>query len=221
MNVRNGLIIKDLLQLKSYKKSLILSIILYIFIALSQSDINGISTMLIIMLTIGFGMYSIATFNYDEIAKSDKFILSLPITRKDIIISKYIFVIGSTLLGGILSILLSLIMILIFTRNIPNILDLLSLGSGAVFGIGLIESIQIPCIYKWGAEKGRLHMFILIMFVSLVLGGISFVSFDVTSVSSVISKMEKILPFVLVAAIVLMYFISYKISYRIYNKKEI
>lgn len=221
MNIKKGLMVKDLLQLKSYKKSLIISILLYVCIALSQSDINRIGIMLVVMITLGFGMYSIATFNYDEVAKADKFILSLPLTRKEVVISKYIFVISSTLFGCILSIALSLIMTFIFTKSISNIFNILLIGIGSIFGIGLIESIQIPCIYKWGSEKGRLHMFILIMIIALFLGGISYIMFDMSIVSNIISSIEKLLPVALLIVIASMYFISYKVSYKIYSKKEV
>ncbi len=221
MNIIKGLMIKDLLQLKSYKKSLIISLVIYILIAMSQSNINGISGMLIIMLTLLFGMYSIASFNYDEVSKSDKFILTLPLTRKEIILSKYIFVIGSTILGCVFSLVISFLVTFIFTKSIPNILEFLYLGIGAIFGIGIIESIQIPCIYKWGAEKGRLQMFVLIILMSFLLGGISYLTFDMTNISNIINLIEKILPFILLILAVIMYFISYKVSYKIYIKKEV
>jgi len=95
------------------------------------------------------------------------------------------------------------------------------IGIGAIFGISVVEAIQIPCIYKWGAEKGRLNMFILVVLASLILGGISFVAFDITQVNNVISLIEKIIPIILLIAIFLVYFISYKVSYKIYSKKEL
>ena len=217
MNIIKGLMTKDLLQLKSYRKSLIVFIVLYFFIAISQSNIEGISAMLVVMLTLGFGMFSIATFNYDESSKADKYILTLPLTKKEVVLSKYAFCICSTLIGCIVGVILSFIITFIITKSMPNILDILSIGIGAIFGISVVEAIQIPCIYKWGAEKGRLNMFILVVLASLILGGISFVAFDITQVNNVISLIEKIIPIILLIAIFLVYFISYKVSCKVYS----
>ena len=87
MNNIKGLLVKDILQLKSYKKTLIFFII--IFILTSISNDGRIGSALIIMLTLGFGMFSIASFSYDETNKADKFILTLPLTKKEVVLSKY------------------------------------------------------------------------------------------------------------------------------------
>ena len=45
---------------------------------------------------------------------------------------------------------------------------------GGMFGIALIQSIQIPSIYKWGAEKGRIQMFVLVFGMVVIISGIAF-----------------------------------------------
>ena len=67
MSIIKGLVIKDLLQLKSYKKTLIIYILIFCISSLSLE--NGIENMLVVMLTLGLGMFSIASFNYDEFNK--------------------------------------------------------------------------------------------------------------------------------------------------------
>lgn len=219
MNIIKGLIVKDLLQLKSYKKSLIVFIIIYFFVAMSQSSTNGVSTMLIIMLTLGFGMFSIATFNYDESSKADKYILTLPLTRKEIVLSKYIFCICSTFFGCIIGTVLSVIVTFLFNHSLVYVWDILSISMGSLIGIGVVQSIQIPCIYKWGAEKGRLFMVILTALCASVLGGISFIIFDIDAIE--VNNLKEIIPIILLISTILIYFISYRISLKIYDKKEI
>lgn len=70
MNVIKGLLTKDLLQLRSYRKTLIIFIIIFIFTGISQETTKGIGVMVSVMLTFGFGMFSMATFNYDEQSKA-------------------------------------------------------------------------------------------------------------------------------------------------------
>ena len=66
MNVIKGLLTKDLLQLRSYRKTLIIFIIIFIFTGISQEKKKGICVIVSFILTFGFGMFSMATFNYDE-----------------------------------------------------------------------------------------------------------------------------------------------------------
>ena len=45
---------------------------------------------------------------------------------------------------------------------------------GGIFGISFLQAVQIPSMYKWGAEKGRIQMFILVLIIVAMLGGIYF-----------------------------------------------
>lgn len=38
--------------------------------------------MITVMLILGFGMFGMATFNYDEQSKADGYILTFPVTKK-------------------------------------------------------------------------------------------------------------------------------------------
>lgn len=219
-----GLIIKDLLQLKSYFKTLIIFMFIFVCVSLEpeNTSTDGILT---IMMTLGLGMFGMATFSYDEMAKANKYILTFPLTKKEVVLSKYVLQIILTLTGAILGSILSVIISLVLSKNIPNFIDLISIALGGVFGIGLVESIQMPCFYKMGAEKGRIYMFIITVAVAFIAGGIVMFaekvinnfSIDLNSISNVL---ETFLPLVLLGLVLLEYFISYKISYKIYSKKE-
>ena len=102
-----GLIKKDLYNLSSYKSSLIIMILFCGIAIIGTKAINYAS---IIICTI-VGMISLSTFSYDEIAKSNKYILTLPTDRKEIIKAKYILAIGATILGGILGLLITIIVV--------------------------------------------------------------------------------------------------------------
>lgn len=221
MNVIRGLITKDLLQLKSYRKTLIVFMIIFICTSVSEQIQEGIGNAIIVMITLGFGMFSMATFNYDEMAKADRYILTFPITKKEIVISKYILVILSTIIGSVVGIIISLISTFIISHEVPNITDLISIALGSILGIGLVESIQIPCIYKSGAEKGRIQMFIITIFVALVIGGICFLAEKFNFNILKIKELNKLLPSIFLIIYLGMYFISYKISYKIFKNKEI
>ena len=222
MNVIKGLITKDILQLKSYKRTLIIFII--IFTLTSISGEGGIGNILAIMLTLGFGMFSMASFNYDETNKADRYILTLPLTKKEVVLSKYILVICSTVIGSIIGMILSYIITFTITKQMPNIEEIISVGLGGILGIGLVEGIQIPCVYKWGAEKGRIQMVIVTAIVGLLAGGIIFIGKKANiqlPANNILNILNTFLPLIFIGITIIIYYISYKVSYKIYFKKEI
>ncbi len=222
-----GLIKKDLFNLVSYKNS-ILIIIVFIcaFAYFSSNAINYIPIMIVTMI----GMIAIATFSYDEQSKSDKYILSMPVNKKEIVVEKYILTILATIIGAILGYIITIIIININNNIRPeNFISLdysklfITTISG-MFGISLVEAIQIPSIYKWGAEKGRIEMFVLIFAIALIIGALGYflteakVDINVEIIKNFFKQYGII---TLVIIMTIMYYISYKISYNIYNKKDI
>lgn len=221
MNAIKGLILKDLAQLKSYKKTLITFIIILFVYSVTQENLESLVDMIIVILTLGFGMFAVGSFSYDEYAKSDRYILTLPVTKRDVVFAKYLLIISSSLIGATLGITLGFI-IMLFNNSIDGGL-LFSIASGSFFGISLIECLQIPCIYKWGVEKGRIQIFI-ISFVLIGLGALLMtVPIDFTKIFNFKNTdvLIKILPFILLLLSLVFYYISYKISINIYNKKEL
>ena len=220
-----GLLKKDLYNLASYKTTLII-VVLFCGIAIIGTDAIYWGSVVIGIIV---GMISLSTFSYDEMSKSNKYILTLPVTRKEIVLEKYVLAIGATILGGILGFIVTLLVGNVMNYLRPdnlidiNIETLLATSIGGMFGISLIQSIQIPSIFKWGAEKGRIQMFI-VLFVLVIIGAIAGFLLKQAGLSVDIEKLENILNnFGLVALILLsclMYFISYKISYKIYKNKE-
>ena len=220
-----GLLKKDLYNLASYKTTLII-VVLFCGIAIIGTDAIYWGSVVIGIIV---GMISLSTFSYDEMSKSNKYILTLPVTRKEIVLEKYVLAIGATILGGILWFIVTLLVGNVMNYLRPdnlidiNIETLLATSVGGMFGISLIQSIQIPSIFKWGAEKGRIQMFI-VLFVLVIIGAIAGFLLKQAGLSVDIEKLENILNnFGLVALILLsclMYFISYKISYKIYKNKE-
>lgn len=222
MNIIKGLIIKDILQLKSYKRTLIIFIVIFTLTSISQE--SNTMAILIIMLTLGFGMFSMASFNYDEFNKADRYILTLPLTKKEVVLSKYILVIFSTILGSIIGVVLGLILSSMFYKQLPDIKELISVGLGGILGIGIVEGIQIPCVYKWGAEKGRIQMFIITALVALLVGGVIYIGENTNiqlSTNNILNILSTFLPIILITLTIIVYYISYKVAYKIYSRKEI
>ena len=220
-----GLLKKDLYNLASYKTSLII-VVLFCGIAIIGTDAIYWGSIIIGMIV---GMISLSTFSYDEISKSNRYILTLPVTRKEIVLEKYILAILATILGSLLGFVFTLLASNVMNYLRPehiidiNIDTLFSTSIGGLFGVSLIEAIQIPSIFKWGAEKGRIQMFIILFVLVLLGAGVNFLlkqfgfTIDIAQVESVLKNFGLIMLLILS---LIMYFISYKISYNIYKHKE-
>lgn len=220
-----GLLKKDLYNLASYKTTLMI-ITLFCGIAIIGTDAIYWGS---IVIGIIVGMISLSTFSYDEMAKSNRYILTLPVTRKEIVLEKYILAIGATILGSLLGFVLTLLIGNMMNYVRPdNVIDinidtLLSTSIGGLFGVSLIQAIQIPSIFKWGAEKGRIQMFIVLFVIALIGAGVGFLIKE-SGLSVDIEKLENTLKsfgwIILVILSLIIYFISYKVSYKIYKNKE-
>ena len=225
MNTIKGLIKKDLYNLSSYKSSLII-IILFCGIAIIGTEAINIAPIVICSIV---GMISLSTFSYDELSKSNRYILTFPTNRKELVKEKYILAIGATILGGIFGLLLTIIVVNVMNyirlENIIN-LDFESLiitTIGGMWGISLIQAIQIPSIYKWGAEKGRIQMFVLLFVIIAVVLGLGYLMMKVNfniNIEMIENFMNKYGIILLVLLMITTYFISYKIAYKIYKNKE-
>ncbi len=215
-----GLLLKDIYNLSSYKTSLLIVVVIVGFIGFSQENFINLVP---IMLTTMLGMMALSTFSYDEIAKSDKYILSLPVSKKEMVKEKYVFSTIAILIGAITAFILC-ILVSYITKKPIDMTTLLTTTISGIFGISLVQCIQIPSVYKWGAEKGRIQMFILVICVMAVIGGIGYLLLK----SVVLVNLEEVLTILVsygiittVILTILMYAISYHIACKIYQKKEI
>ena len=216
-----GLLLKDLYNLSSYRTSLLIMVVIVGFVGFSQENFINLVP---IMLTTMLGMMALSTFSYDEIAKSDKYVLSLPVSKKEMVKEKYLLALLATLIGVIVSVLLCVAVSYIVKKQSPDITILLTSSIGAIFGISLVLCIQIPSVYKWGAERGRIQMFLLVICVMGIIGGIGYFLLK----SGIVGNIEEILKVItsygmilLILFTIAMYIVSYWIAYHIYQKKEV
>ena len=216
-----GLIIKDLLNLSSYKTTLL---IILIFCSIGMVGTDAVNAAPI-FITVMIGMIVLSTFNYDETSHAEKYILSLPLTRKEIVMSKYVLAIVASIVGILLTIIIVNVINVIRPEDLIK-LDFENLSITAVsgiFGVALIQAIQIPSVYRFGAEKGRIQMFLLLFLLVLMIAGVGFlitkIGFDIN-----IEKINRFMNHfgipILILVSAILYYISYKISYKIFKKKE-
>jgi len=203
-----GLIIKDLLNLKKNFSAILTLVIFYAFIAYTSED----SSVLIGMITMMLTMMTITSIAYDDLAKWDKYALAMPISRKDIILSKYILLIMLDMIG----IAISIVITFIITKLKGSDVNYLLIISYSIFAVSLIFGcIILPLIFKFGVEKSRLMMmgvFAVPVAVTYILYKMGLKLPGEEFFCNLLKSSSLLLLVVL--------FISYTISYTIYKKKD-
>ena len=224
MNRIKGLLLKDLLIFKNFKKNIIISTLVYIsiiFMASTEYNMLFYGTSFFLFV---YGINSISTFSYDEADSTDKYILSLTLNRREVVLSKYIFAFLNSLIvtvfGFLISVLssyLSMGKLIDFEECMRNIILMFT-------GVSFLICADIPCIYKWGVEKGRMQAVIvpvvLILIVGLI-GTIVVLIFPFLATKRVIKTIMIFSNLICFFANIIFYFISYKVSLKIFSKKDL
>lgn len=116
------------------------------------------------------GMQVISTITYDEFDNSASYLMTLPISRNMYVYSKYLFSLIMTIAGGVTAFAITMIGCTVTGMN--N--DFLSVAGGCLSSIGVIcvlIAVMIPIQLKYGGEKGRIVLFVVIAVVLLVAFG--------------------------------------------------
>lgn len=203
-----GLIKKDFLIIKNNLKLIIVMLMVFFIMALGgQFNISFIPTFIIVMLFI-------STFSYDEYNNWDAYAITLPGGRKSIVKSKYITSLFLTLLSAVITVLLNC---LISVINNTDVNEFISSLLGSICAIVIIQSIMYPLIFKFGMKKGRIVLFILVF---VMVGVISLLKNIIKTPNILVVLFNDYWFIVIPIILVISLLISYKISEKIYLKKE-
>lgn len=206
-----GFIKKDLLTIKGNLKSII--VILFVFIIMSFQNKTNVSFVLPIICVMLF----ISTFSYDEYNNWNAYAITLPNGRKSVVKSKYI---ATIVLAFIAIIITTLISLTISIKNDSfNIEETISSILGSASSVFIIQSIMYPLIFKFGVEKGRIFLFVGTFLITTAIGLLASV-IDWSSIESMLKVFNNYWYIIIPIILIMMLYISYKISYKIYIEKE-
>ncbi len=207
-----GFIKKDLAMVKSNFKLLGILVVVYTLMGLfGEMDISFILPFMSVMLMI-------STFSYDNYNKWESYSATLPNGRKNSVRAKYIATIIMTFIFAIITLLLSFLISYINTKTIPYEQTLISM-LGNIFGTLLVLTFMYPIIYKFGLEKARIGIF-LIIFGLVIIGGFLSSYLDLSFIGKTLNFLGKYIVLIIIIITILMVYLSYKISIKIYSKKE-
>ncbi|QNO14039.1 ABC-2 transporter permease [Alkalicella caledoniensis] len=202
-----GLILKDLMNLRKQGKVYMVAIVFYSLMAFATGDASMLGTMLFLFCT----MVPVTAMAFDERAQWDKYGLSMPISRREIVISKYLL--------GIMCSSLGLVLIFLLNKFLPSDAGGNVKGILALFGLSIVVlSMILPIQFKFGVEKGRILVMLVFFLPAAIF--IFFTKLDISheiNIAEVIEFVGKALP--LIASLALAS--SMGLSMRIYRKKEL
>ena len=205
-----GLIKKDLLMIKSNLKMVLIMLVVFFIMALQgEFDISFVPPFIVVMLFM-------STFSYDEFNKWDAYAVTLPNGRKNVVKSKYVASLILTIVTIILTIILNSLVGLI--NNNLEFDKFISTIMGCVFGVILIQSIMYPFIFKYGMEKGRIGLFVISFAIVGIIGLSSVLKINIPT--NVVTFFDNYWFVIIPLISIVLLLISYKISEKIYLKKE-
>lgn len=204
-----GLLLKDVLALKKQGKVYFLILGFYLVFSVATENTSMLGGMIILLCV----MMPITTLSYDEYCKWDKYALSMPIARKTVVLSKYLFGILITLAGTVLATVFSVLIVLLTKQTgiIEALLVPVAIGAVAI----LFLSCILPILIKFGVEKGRMLM-MLVIFIPTMLVMIIPKPKLVEPSKQMLTLMIGCIPVIIIVILLL----SIKLSIAIYNKKE-
>ncbi|WP_333860550.1 ABC-2 transporter permease [Clostridium sp.] len=200
-----GLILKDFMNLKQQWKVWAIFLIFYGFMSVSTKS-NSMGAMIIVMCAI----LPTTFMSYDEKANWDKYALSMPLSRDDMVLSKYIISIFFFAAAFLLNIVLNLLM---GSTEIEKML----FESTILSTVGILYiSIILPILFKYGVEKSRL--IVLMVFFAPWIIVVLFLKLNIdVPYKQIFNKPSLILPLISIV----IFIISILISLNIYKKKEL
>ncbi|MDR7871699.1 MAG: ABC-2 transporter permease [Tissierellaceae bacterium] len=208
-----GLIIKDIINLKKSIMTTLFIILVYSFFSYNTGDMSLLIGMTVFIMT----SMSISSMAYDDMAKWDSYALAMPVTRRDIVLSKYLL----ALIFCIIAVIVSSIFAIIITyvkgdlNSIIDIQEILLIAYTVSLVCLIFISIITPLIFKFGVENARMLMVGAI----IVPMGIGYFLVKMGIQPPTLEDLKRLLyisPIILVMVLIL----SITITYGIYKNKD-
>lgn len=207
-----GLLFKDCYVVSEFVRLLALMAVVFIASMMAIDGFSGIGAMISLLVV----SLVISSFSYDDLAHWDSFAATLPVSRRKLVASKYLFLLVLCVLAigvnGLLSVLL------VFLQPTVSFGEQFLTGVLISMMACVIDFVLIPLIYKYGAEKSRMMMMMVIVLIfGVTYGGAALLK------AVNISLAEITLPAMIIGVLVLFtvsMLISWFCSVKIVEKKE-
>ncbi|HJK21231.1 MAG TPA: ABC-2 transporter permease [Methanocorpusculum sp.] len=213
----NGLLYKDLLNLTPTLKYLVFMALIFcvVFIPLG----NELPVYIILIM---FGaLLPTTAISFDTAARWDKYAVSLPVTRREIVAARYQLMVGGICVAGVISLIIAVAMMILMPGEgifLPYFSPLMLMVLFVACGL-LLGSIALPLTLKFGVEKMRYIIMVIALTPVVVIFGMSFFA-DLSGITPTDPVLMPVIIGVLFAVTALFVYVSFWLSVRIYAKKE-
>ena len=213
-----GLFLKDVALMKNQLRSIWIVAIVAVFMMIINND----ATFPVVYSIVLTGMIGMGSISYDAFDNGNAFLFTLPITRKQYTLEKYLFILASVAAGTVLAFLF------VAADSIRNGYNMFSSDAfffvlECVFGVLIFMALLLPIELKFGPEKGRIAMVAIFAVIVAVIFVLNEMLGDI-DVMPLLVKLEQLTTSMifgvsfLVCAVFLI--VSYLISCKIMEKKE-
>lgn len=208
-----GLVLKDFLVLRKALRTYVLFLIFYLILAIvglfSISFITAFVQIIVMILPM-------SSFAYDDLAKWDRYAMTLPLGRRAVVRAKYAFVLLMILVAAAFALLSCVALSITAAQPVE---ENLAVGVGAL-SVGLLAvDVTLPLNYKMGPERARpfLYAIIFIPVILIVLAARAGWLDNLEQLPlSVVLPLLCLIPLVILLGLP----VSYLISCRVVEQKE-
>lgn len=199
-----GLLVKDFLLMIKSKK--VILFMLFIGIVGGINDISFAAGYILMFLAI----LSLSTISYDEANHGLNTLFTLPISKMDYVKEKYLFSLIITGIGFVFVTILGY-----FSKS--DFMETLAILSTALF----LLAISLPFQLKEGNEKGRIVLFVVVFGCTFLFAFLNqFIPKFFESMEETLNALDPTIFSVgLLIASFILYFISMRISIRVYKNR--
>lgn len=177
----------------------------------------------------GLSMIARTMYQYDVADQGIVYLMTLPITRKEYVKEKYLLILMSICIGGILSMILTKIGMLFTPDQADSNQEIFSAFLGILAVALVLQAIIFPVELKYDVSKSRIIILLLVMGIiilftafDMLIGAIlvAFITIFVDAFGGIF--IQHFLGTVLLSAVVvgMIYFSSYRKSVIIMGQKE-
>lgn len=215
-----GLFIKDCRLMLTQRQTLLLILLIDLFIALMQKDTNFVMGYTCIIVA----SIAISTLSFDSNDNGCAFLFTLPFSRTEYVLEKYVFTFAA-ITGGFL--LLSVPATLFNMRVAENFVvkEWILMESVYLVISFLFSAFLLPLHLKYGAEKSRIMLFVVIG--GVVAAAILIIRLDLfqqLNLAAFFDKIGTVSPSliigIVIAVVLILLLISLAASIHIVKKKE-
>lgn len=198
-----ALLLKEFYVASKTCRSILLVIVAFFALSFFGND----SQFFILYPLMMVSLVPVTLLSYDERDGWDKYSLTLPCTRAQLVSAKYLI---GLIFGGVVFLLVELL--LLIGLSMGGNFDFLSMSSVLLL-MGLLgPSILMPFVFKFGSEKGRIaYYFVLALLFAVIAFLIGMGFYEYLNGFS----------WLVIAAAVLLYLGSWRLSILFYEKREL